>query len=347
MQRSGDGTPVADKDEFILAPYDGDASSALDGWRGNVGSLVSIDPDTPMPEARQADDGPALVLISWNVWIGHGRLRELVTRVRNGDFLAQGAVPDAPLVVLAQEVYREDQSIAPGKTRHSGSISRAKAGRQREDVTETARSLGMHLRYAPSMRNGMLQSDRGNAVLSSLPLYDARAIELPHVHQRRVAVAATVRLGGSALQLVSAHLDPRGPLGYQVLGMAGRALQAKHLLAALRGDSTMQSTAHSTVLGADLNLAGGRREMAWRFLQSAGFTEGVPSRPPSWRHTFHGVPRVLIDYLLFRDPAGMIAQAPVVRLDEHPQDRGPLVFGSDHHPLLAAIHLTHLADQNA
>ena len=55
------------------------------------------------------------------------------------------------------------------------------------------------------------------------------------------------------------------------------------------------------------------------------------------------LPRLLIqlDYLLFRDPAGIIAQAPVVRLDEHPQDRGPLVFGSDHHPLLAAVHLTH------
>jgi hypothetical protein len=113
--------------------------------------------------------------------------------------------------------------------------------------------------------------------------------------------------------------------------MAGRALQTKHLLAALPD---------SAVLGADLNLAGGRRELAWSLLQSAGFTEGVPSRPPPWRHTFHGVARVLIDYLLFRDPAGIIAHAPVFRLDEHPQDRGPLVFGSDHHPLLAAVHLT-------
>ena len=319
-------------DDFLLTPYDGNASSEPDGWRGNVGALVAIDPATPVREPKAADDGPTLVVISWNVWIGHGRIRDLVARVRNGDFRAQGAAPDAPLVVLAQEVYREDQSIALGKTRHAGSISRAIAGRQREDVTDTARSLGMHLRYAPSMRNGVLQSDRGNAVLSTLPLYDARAIELPHVHQRRVAVAATVQLGGTALQLVSAHLNPRGSVGYQLLGMAGRALQAKHLLAALRDDSA--------VLGADLNLAGGRREMAWRLLQSAGFTEGVPSRPPRWRHTFHGVPRVLIDYLLFRDRAGVIARAPVVRLDEHPQDRGPLVFGSDHHPLLAAVHLT-------
>jgi hypothetical protein len=29
----------------------------------------------------------------------------------------------------------------------------------------------------------------------------------------------------------------------------------------------------------------------------------------------------------------------VQRLDEHPQDRGPRVFGSDHHPLVARLDL--------
>ena len=32
-----------------------------------------------------------------------------------------------------------------------------------------------------------------------------------------------------------------------------------------------------------------------------------------------------------------VASARVVRLDEHPLDRGATVFGSDHHPLLARI----------
>jgi len=32
-----------------------------------------------------------------------------------------------------------------------------------------------------------------------------------------------------------------------------------------------------------------------------------------------------------------VAFARVVRLDEHPLDRGATVFGSDHHPLLARI----------
>jgi endonuclease/exonuclease/phosphatase family metal-dependent hydrolase len=200
-----------------------------------------------------------------------------------------------------------------------------------KDIVETAHALGMNLRYAPSMRNGAMQSDRGNAILSTLPLEDAEAIELPLVLQRRVAVSAMVRLGGRGLRVVSAHLDPRGPPGHRWLGAAGRASQAQHLLTFL-GDDTI-------ILGADLNLGRGRYERAWRVLRDAGFTSGIPASSPAWRHTFHALPRLVLDYLLVRDLCGAVEHARVHRLDEHPRDRGPLVFGSDHHPLLARIDL--------
>jgi hypothetical protein len=47
----------------------------------------------------------------------------------------------------------------------------------------------------------------------------------------------------------------------------------------------------------------------------------------------------VLDYLLVRDRSGTVASADVERLDEDPSDRGPTVFGSDHHPLLARIAL--------
>jgi hypothetical protein len=47
----------------------------------------------------------------------------------------------------------------------------------------------------------------------------------------------------------------------------------------------------------------------------------------------------VLDYLLVRDRSRVIRQARVHRLDEHPNDRGSRVFGSDHHPLLARIDL--------
>ena len=271
----------------------------------------------------------SLVVLNWNVWIGHGRLLNLVNKIRNGDFVAQGANPDLPLVVLVQEAYRHVPGMAAGLARHAGRIQASRFGQTREDIVETAEALGMNLRYAPSMRNGRMQSDRGNAILSTLPLEDAHAIELPHLLQRRVAVRARMRVGAGQLTVVSAHLDPRGPISHRMLGARGRSLQAQHLIDALAQDPV--------ILGADLNIVAGRREATWRLLHTAGFRTGVPEVLPSWRHTFHGVPGLMIDYLLLRDRNSVVTSASVHRLDEHPHDQGKFVFGSDHHPLLARI----------
>ena len=172
---------------------------------------------------------------------------------------------DAPLVVLAQEVYRSDATVP---ARPAGRAARRAAGsfpirtRPRADIVEAAHALGLNLRYAPSMRNGAERSDRGNAILSDLPLSHAWAFELPLVLERRVPLAATLLLAGGPVHVVSAHLDPRGPPGAAWLGVAGRAKQAAHLVAQLGGDLV--------ILGADLNLGRGRRERAWRLLHEAG-----------------------------------------------------------------------------
>ena len=300
----------------------------LEAWRKNCAAPIALDVTARAPTDASASG--MLVVLSWNVWIGHGRLHELISRIRNGDFIDQGATPDAELVVLAQEVYRSDSAIPLDATRYAGRHPAIKAGHQREEIVDTAQALGMNLRYAPSMRNAGLQSDRGNAILSTLPLEAAYAIELPFMIQRRVAVAATIRLAGESACVVSAHLDPRGTPGNSWLGASGRGLQAQYLLASLRSDIV--------ILGADLNLARGRYEPAWRMLHDAGFRQAIGSPTPRWRHTYHSVlPRLVLDYLLVRDPAGVVARAEVHRVDEHPLDRGSYVFGSDHHPLLGRI----------
>src|SRR6185503_7542935 len=80
--------------------------------------------------------------------------------------------------------------------------------------------------------------DRGNAILSTLPLSDLTAIELPLERQRRVALGATVTVtppGGSAipLRLVCTHFTNMVLHHLFVLSESGRLRQARALTKAL------------------------------------------------------------------------------------------------------------------
>jgi len=309
-----------------VAALGGGLEARLAGWRRNVGDPVSLDLASAEDAARAAVSS-RLAVVSWNVWMGRARLLELVERLRAG---LLGVPGDLTPVLLIQEAFRQDDTIP---ARSNGYAARELVTRLRptQDVVEVARTLRWNLRYVPSMRNGPQRSDRGNAIITPVPLGPAAGIELPFALQRRVAVGARATVGGHALSLLSAHLDPRGPIGYKWLGAAARGNQMAHLLAALE-DPTV-------VLGADLNLGRGRAERAWRLLIEHGFEHGVPSAPPTWRHTYHALPRLVIDYLLVRNRDGAIRSTALRRVDEDPADRGPDVFGSDHHPLLAFVEL--------
>ena len=310
--------------ELLLCDV-GTGHTRLPAWRANVGSTISLDA-TPFA----SNHTQSLIVLDWNVWLGRGRLTEVVRRIRAGEYQASGIRGDMPLVVLLQEAYRTDESV-PARSTGRGGRRLVTRARPQEDVVDTACRLGLSLRYAPSMRNGAERSDRGNAILSSLPLERTVAIELPLMLQRRVAVRAEVVVGEQRLVVMSAHLDPRGPPGHKWLGAAGRAVQTEYLLQRLEAETML--------LGADLNLGRGRAERAWRLLSQAGFSPGVPPVLPSWRHTYHGLTRLLLDYLLVRNRSEMITAFQVHRLDEDPRDRGRTIFGSDHHPLLGLLTL--------
>jgi endonuclease/exonuclease/phosphatase family metal-dependent hydrolase len=310
-----------------VAPLGDGLEARLAGWRRNVGEPVSL--DLASSEAsRGAATATSLAVLSWNVWMGRGRILELVERLRSG---ALGVPGDLPPVLLIQEAFRQDDTV-PARSNGFAARELITRLRPRQDIVDVARGLRWNLRYVPSMRNGAERSDRGNAILTPLPLGKSQAIELPFALQRRVAVGASATVAGHAIRLLSAHLDPRGPVGYKWLGAAARGHQMEHLLAGLE-DPTV-------VLGADLNLGRGRAERAWRLLAEHGFEHGIPPVLPTWRHTYHSLPRLVIDYLLVRNRAGALGSLVVRRVDEDPADRGPNVLGSDHHPLLAKVDLS-------
>ena len=205
-----------------LIPSDDDERRRLEDWCGAVGPPAGV-----AGQALPRDDGRPLLLVSWNMAVGVGRLDHLLSYVRR---VHQRDTP-AHLVLLLQEAFRADDvpATCAGEARRARRLGTDRPDRR--DILAMARALGLNAVYVPSMRNGRdcLEApleDRGNAILSTLPLEDVAAIELPLARQRRVAVAATIHHRGRRLTVVSAHFDAlrRHRRQAQALGLARELL---------------------------------------------------------------------------------------------------------------------------
>ncbi len=303
-----------------LTPARPDRGRGLEAWCSAVGPAV-VERPSGLP-ARPSD---SLVVVSWNVHVGGGDLVRLVEDLRAGALTGGGRVEN--FVLLLQEGYRVAPDLPPSEpgARSAGRIVEAPPSGERLDVVEAARRLGLYLFYAPSMRNGEGDEDRGNALLSSLPLDEPTAIELPLEVQRRVVVAGTVAgstRGGRpwSLRVASVHLAHRAP--WSRIGDcfgAARARQARVVARELTGDAV--------VVGADLNTwSAAALEEAPRVLR-ASFPDTPGEDAPTF--TMAGVLSRKLDYLMFRLPAGWASTVRTI------DDR----YGSDHHPIVGVVDL--------
>ena len=274
------------------------------------------------------DKAATVAVVTWNTQVGSGNIRRLVEKLRSGELT--GGAASREFVLLLQEVRRSGASVpdvpagfnpprrlGPGLARSADGTRPSDAN----DIAEIARSLALNLAYAPAMRNGAMREDRGNAILSSLPLDEVTVIELPMERQRRIAVAATLhglRAGGEswALRVASVHLETRASL-LRDGPAAARQRQARALVDAL------SSTSMPTVIAGDLNTSQGVGEPAVVELRR-GFPDAGPTRGPTWRGPM-GLAATL-DHLFARMPG--------TRLDVH---RIPDRLGSDHYPLVTVI----------
>jgi endonuclease/exonuclease/phosphatase family metal-dependent hydrolase len=297
-------------------PDAADDRTDLDAWCAGVGPAL-------VDRVATSSEGiaDALVVVSWNINVGAGDLAGLVQDLRAGRLTGGRPVPH--FVLLLQEVYRNGRHV-PGNVagaRTAGPRQPSARGGARVDIASAAAALGLAVYYAPSMRNGaphQTQEDRGNAILSTLPLSDLAAIELPFERQRRVAVEANVhgtRPSGEpwSLRVTNVHLDNRAPAKrLWLFATFSRLRQARGLLDGMHGTG-------AAVLGGDLNTWGGFDDLVYREM-----AERLPVEADDRRATFAGLAR--LDHLLFRLPGGWTVTT--ARLDR---------YGSDHHPLLARI----------
>jgi endonuclease/exonuclease/phosphatase family metal-dependent hydrolase len=232
---------------------------------------------------------------------------------------------------MLQEVYRDGREV-PETVPEDARIARAIRARPerafRTSIEELASRRNLHLFYVPGVRNGSNlighEEDRGNAIVSTLPLTEWTAVELPVERHRRVAAVAalqgrTTEGGDWSLLLVSAHLEGRSRTS-RFLGSFGRGRerQMRFLLSAV-------PETRPAVLGADLNTwFQGDREPSVRIAR-VRFTE--PERtPPEATHRL-GFLGNKLDYLLFQIPDGWSVETR--RLEDR--------YGSDHHPLLGWV----------
>jgi endonuclease/exonuclease/phosphatase family metal-dependent hydrolase len=299
---------------------------SLDAWCSSTGPPV-IAPRPGRVLFGSGEDGE-LVVITWNIHGGAADLGEFVRRLRSGAHT--NGRPVERFVLLLQEAFRGDR-LVPRVAVPGVSAPRAVgggAGPAGRDVVRLAQSLGLALYYAPSMRNGApgeTDQDRGNAILSTEPLSEFAAVELPFERQRRVAVAAAISgwnptQGRWKLRVVSAHLESSATGRRLWVGATGtRQEQARVLLDAVNSERAL-------VLGGDFNSWFGTLEPAYRTVARAIPDIARDDSRPTFALLFR------LDHLFSRVPAGWTVAAR--RLDDR--------LGSDHFPILARFQLADL-----
>ena len=305
-----------------IGPTDRRDRRALDRWCAAVGPI-----EVAAPATRGDRAVDVLAIVSWNVHVGGGDLPSLISSLRRGELT--GGAPVADFAILLQEAYRASDVVPPRIEADAAAprrITEHPPAGARRDVAQIARAAGLAYVYVPSMRNGREGApeaeDRGNAILSTMPLEQVVAIELPFERQRRVAIASTIRGRTSSgaewsLTLADAHLDTAFALA-RGGPIAARRRQADALIQALdlAGGS-------STVVAGDFNTWLGDGEAAIRHLRRA-FPDARQSRhQPTWSI---GVVGATMDFVFARASGREIN---VRRLAER--------LGSDHYPLLAEI----------
>lgn len=314
--------PGAAAVRWVLGPEDDRVS--LDRWCEGVGPALVVNAATgaappPLDE---------VVVVTWNAHVGQGRVAAVVTAIREGRL--SGGRPAPHFVLLVQEALRRGPEVPlpTGGAASAGAIGNGNA----EDIQAAARALDLSFVYVPSMRNGRDRSeDRGNAILSTLPLHDAVAIEMPFTRQRRVAIGAAVGIeydGRPAdLLVMNVHLDPLGPARALWIFGNPRQRQVATVLEEIgrRAQSPHDATPIvATVLGGDLNLLS-------RGVQEAAYTD-VRRWATSIADEDHRRTHLMgrLDFLFFRFPEDWLGST----------QRGESRFGSDHYPVAATFFRT-------
>jgi endonuclease/exonuclease/phosphatase family metal-dependent hydrolase len=313
--------PDAPRPEWI-GPADARSRFRLSRWCETVGPVFF----NPQPLAISPPSVDALAIVSWNIHEGRGDADDLIQRLRAGEFTGGERIDQ--FVLLLQEAIRQGDGVplhvSPGYP--TPRRIHRRPGAADHDVRNFVEQ-GFAVLYAPSMRNGESAEDRGNAIVSTLPIAQPKVIELPLERQRRVVVAAAIegstqRARRWRLTLVDVHLDTSLALMHGGPS-AARRRQTAALLDAL-GAPLASADAGTLVVAGDFNTWMGDREAAVQLLRREFAGPPVRDTGSTWTGPLGLHAR--LDHIFAR---GAGAPSAVTRL--------PSRFGSDHYPLLTIV----------
>jgi endonuclease/exonuclease/phosphatase family metal-dependent hydrolase len=118
--------------------------------------------------------------------------------------------------------------------------------------------------------------DTGVALLSRLPLHDVTRIDLPWQEcqwRPRLAIAATISVGGKEVRIFNAHVDPHAAVDGQLAQLEVIAAQA-------------EATTLPTIVLGDFNTLSRQKCIETReFLEARGYTTPFPTGTATWRTT--------------------------------------------------------------
>ena len=300
-----------------ITPRGSDDKKKLDLWCDTIGPALLRSPQEPGPSRKGR-----IIVVNWNVHLGNGNVVELIDELTADERKAGRGEPH--FVFLLQEAFRRGIDV-PSEIRSDVGVP-GRIPSSADDIEALARKLDWWMFYVPSMRNGKQSGaaaeDRGNAILSSLPLEGLEAIELPFSVQRRVAITATVhdRDRAHRFRVTSVHLDTRAPLngGFIFGASAARNRQAKWVAEVIAGPS---SEGLSLIVGGDLNSFWGAFESSVDTLVKVAPQVDCGGKAT---HKFG----FTLDHIFARF-SSLLAPVSCRRPDNR--------FGSDHYPLILSL----------
>lgn len=305
---------------------DGEERAQLIRWCAAVGPALVEHPEPTISAQPTAD---SLAVVTWNTHVGGGALGYFIRQLRTG--VLNKAKPVRHFVILLQETYRTGPEVPariPSDALYADVIFPTRELGTRRDVRELAEEYGLYAYYVPSMRNGGEDGppeDRGNAILSTLPLSDLTAWELPFRLQRRVTIGASAEGVTSSgvpwrLTFLNIHLDHRTGIRSFVSSFGGvREQQVEFLMERFPAEG-------AAVAGGDLNtwMGEGSEPAVERLREVFPAPHDLPLHGTL---KFGSVVERQTDFLFFRLPPGWKGR--YRRIDD--------TYGSDHYPLLGWI----------